>query len=169
MSRTPPQPSSAPATVAPMSTSDEARAFKELNEEWIVRLFTLEDADRRSLDDPAGTIVAEGGQVLIASADGSVVGCVALVAAGDGVYELSKMTVAPSARGQGVGRLLIEAAIRYAESVDARSIFLGSSTKLANAVRLYETMGFQHVPSDRIGPMPYRRADIFMEYAVRPR
>jgi putative acetyltransferase len=160
---------SPPVSVAPMTTPAEARAFKELNEEWIRRLFTLEEADRRILDDPAGTIVAAGGQVLIATAGAEIVGCVALVPAGDDVYELSKMTVAPTARGRGVGRTLIAEAIGYAQEAGARTLFLGSSTKLANAVRLYESVGFQHVPLDQIGPMPYRRADVFMQYVIRPR
>ena len=45
----------------------------------------------------------------------------------------------------------------------AKSIFLGSSTKLPAAVHLYETLGFRHVDRDALGPMPYKRADIFMQ------
>ena len=156
----------AEVTVTPMAGGADAAAFKQLNEEWIARLFTLEPADRRILDNPQAEIVDQGGQVLIARSDGAIVGCVALVAACGGVFELSKMTVAPASRGLGIGRVIILAAIDYARTLGATSLFLGSSTKLANAVRLYEAMGFTHVPLDQLGPLPYRRADVFMRYVL---
>ncbi len=125
----------------------------------------VEPADRLILDNPQGEIIDRGGQVLIARA-GEIVGCVALVAAGGGVFELSKMTVAPSYRGLGIGRAIIVAAIDYAQTLGATSLFLGSSTKLATAVRLYESVGFSHVPLDQLGPLPYQRADVFMRYVL---
>ena len=45
----------------------------------------------------------------------------------------------------------------------ARALFLGSSTKLPNAVHLYESVGFRHVPAESLPPMKYVRADVFME------
>jgi GNAT superfamily N-acetyltransferase len=124
--------------VSPLSCSTDARAFRELNEEWISKLFSLEDADRLILGDPEGEIIAKGGQVLLARINGVVVGCVALVAAGNGAFELSKMTVSPSMRGKGLGRAIVVAAIGKARELGACTLFLGSSTKLANAVRLYD-------------------------------
>jgi N-acetylglutamate synthase-like GNAT family acetyltransferase len=97
---------------------------------------------------------------------GVVIGCVALVAAGHGVFELSKMTVAPSFRGNGIGRAIVLAAIAQARKLGASTLFLGSSTKLANAVSLYESVGFRHVPLEELGPPPYRRADVFMKYEL---
>jgi GNAT superfamily N-acetyltransferase len=85
---------------------------------------------------------------------------------GDSVYELSKMAVTPQLRGAGIGRALLLHAIQQARSIGARSLFLGSSTKLANAVRLYESVGFQHVLPERLPPLPYTRADVFMELVL---
>lgn len=150
-----------------MSGPADARAFKELNEEWIVELFTLEPADSVKLDNPEREIVAKGGHVLIARDGEDIVGCVALVAEGDGVFELSKMAVARNRRGRGLGRIILREAIDYARRRHATTLFLGSSTKLADAVHLYESIGFVHVPSDQIGPMPYERADVFMRYELR--
>jgi hypothetical protein len=45
-------------------------------------------------------------------------------------------------------------------------LFLGSNAKLENAVHLYESIGFRHVPPERIPPMPYTRANVFMEMAL---
>ncbi|BCK58117.1 GNAT family N-acetyltransferase [Nocardia wallacei] len=150
--------------VEPMSGPADARAFKDLNEAWIVELFALEPADSVKLDNPEREIVGKGGQVLIARDGDEIVGCVALVPEGDGVFELSKMAVARQRRGRGLGRIILRAAIDYARRGGATTLFLGSNAKLADAVHLYESVGFVHVPSDRIGPMPYERADVFMRY-----
>ncbi|CAH1191252.1 MULTISPECIES: GNAT family N-acetyltransferase [Paenibacillus] len=150
-------------TITSMQTPEEARAFKTLNEEWIARIFAVEEADLVILDNPVENIVDRGGDVLIARDGDSIVGCVALVPTGAGVFELSKMSVAPEMRGRGYGRKIIQAAINRARGLGATSLFLGSSTKLPNAVHLYESVGFKHVPVEQIGPMPYVRADVFME------
>jgi putative acetyltransferase len=151
-------------TIGSIRTPEDAAAFARLNEAWISDLFTLEDKDRETLADPWGRYVEPGGDVLIArDGEDRVIGCVALEPAGDGVFELSKMTVAPIARGQGIGRRLMEAAIDRARALGATSLFLGSNRRLVPAVALYESTGFRHVPRERIGDMPYTRADVFME------
>jgi putative acetyltransferase len=45
-------------------------------------------------------------------------------------------------------------------------LFLGSNSKLENAVHLYESVGFQHVPPERLPPNPYTRANVFMEMSL---
>jgi N-acetylglutamate synthase-like GNAT family acetyltransferase len=72
------------------------------------------------------------------------------------------MAVSPRLRGLGVGRRLLEHTIAEARALGAKSLFLGSSKKLKNAVHLYESVGFRHVAPDEIPPMPYTRADVFM-------
>ncbi|MCU1444998.1 GNAT family N-acetyltransferase [Cryobacterium sp.] len=155
--------------IEPMASAADTRAFRELNEEWITALFTLEAADRALLDNPADAIVGRGGQVLIARAGADRVGCVAVVPTGNGVFELSKMAVSPAERNRGTGRRLILAAIDMAAALGATTLFLGSSTRLPSAVHLYESVGFSHVPAERIGPMPYARADVFMELVLPAR
>ncbi|WP_263384729.1 GNAT family N-acetyltransferase [Granulicella arctica] len=139
------------------------RSFRTLNEEWITRFFTLEARDVETLGDPESLILGKGGQVFMVYADAEAVGCVALIPMNDGVYELSKMAVSPRLRGLGIGRRLIEYAIAQAKAMGVRSLFLGSNTKLANAVHLYESVGFRHVPVASLPPMAYGRADVFME------
>jgi len=152
-------------TIRPLDSAEDAVAFRSLNEEWIARHFVVEEQDRRQLDDPIAAYIATGGQILIAESGGSRVGCVALVPDGSGAYELSKMAVAPDQQGRGTGRRLLAAAIAYAREAGATSIFLGSSTKLANAVHLYEALGFQHVAPETLH-MPYARADVFIFLAL---
>lgn len=144
----------------------DGSAFRILNEEWITRYFALEEHDRQILNDPENVILRAGGQVFFGYLNSEAVACVALVPTGDGVYELSKMAVAPHLRGLGIGRRLLEHTIQQARLLGARSLFLGSNRKLANAVHLYESLGFRHVPPDRVPALQYSRANVFMEMTL---
>lgn len=147
--------------------SADAAAFRALNVEWIALHFALEAKDVTTLGDPEGTILRKGGRILVAeAAGGAVVGCVALIPMGGEVVELSKMAVAPEMRGRGLGRRLLEGAVAEARAMGARRMFLGSNTKLADAVHLYESAGFRHVERERLPEMPYTRANVFMEREV---
>jgi putative acetyltransferase len=158
------QPASPPAVeIRDFQPGDDAIAFRSLNEEWITRYFTLEPMDRENLNDPEGRILRKGGQIYMACFGRQAVGCVALIPMHDGVYELSKMAVAPEMRGLGIGRRLLEHAIAEAKRMGVRSLFLGSNSQLENAVHLYESVGFRHVPAENLPEMPYVRANVFME------
>ena len=146
-----------------LEIGEDGTAFRTLNEEWISRYFVLEPKDRETLGDPENTILRKGGRIFMVWAGGKVVGCVALIPMGNGVYELSKMAVSPAMRGQGIGRRLLEYAIGQAKAMGATSLFLGSNSVLKNAVHLYESVGFTHVPPEKLPPMHYARADVFME------
>ena len=117
--------------------------------------FDFEPKDRETIADLFGHYIEPGGDVLLARDDnGRAIGCVALEPTGDGVFELSKMAVAPDERGRGTGRRLMNAAIERARALGATSLFLGSNHRLEAAVGLYESAGFRHVARDRIGPLP---------------
>ena len=83
------------------------------------------------------------------------VGCVALIPIRDGIYELSKMAVSPHLGGRGIGRRLLLHAIAQAKGLGAKSLFLGSNTRLKNAVHLYASVGFRHVEPGMLPPVPY--------------
>ena len=146
-----------------LTPEDDATAFRTLNEEWITQYFTLEAKDRETLNNPVSSILLKGGHIFMAYAGAEAVGCVALIPMGDGVYELSKMAVSPHLRGRGLGRRLILHAIEQAKALGAKSLFLGSNTRLKDAVHLYESVGFRHVKPESLPSMPYSRADVFME------
>ncbi|AZP14997.1 GNAT family N-acetyltransferase [Streptomyces aquilus] len=152
--------------VSSIASPCDADAFRVLNEEWISRLFTLQEEDRAVLGDPFGRIVDLGGDVLLARERGSgaAVGCVALLAYPDAVFELAKMAVAPAARGRGIGRQLVAAAIDRAQALGAARLFLGTNSKLAPAIHLYEEAGFVRITRSRLPVADYyARADILME------
>ena len=152
--------------IRPLEIGEDGTAFRLLNEEWIARYFVLEKKDCETLGDPENTILRKGGKVFMAYSGGDAVGCVALIPMGDGVYELSKMAVAPRMRGRGIGRRVLEHAIAQARELGARSLFLGSNSVLKNAVHLYESIGFLHVPSGDLPEMHYARADVFMRMTL---
>lgn len=135
-------------------------AFYRLNAEWIRRFFHLEEVDHQVLSDPEGTILAGGGAVFFALSGERVVGTCALMPTEPGVFELTKMAVDPSAQGLGIGRKLIEHAIAAYQRMDARMLFLETNSRLAPAIRLYETSGFVHTPKPE--PSHYQRADVYM-------
>ena len=142
---------------------DDVSAFRTLNEEWIVRFFALEEEDRKLLGDPENTILRRGGHIFMAWRGEESVGCLALLPAEDGIYELSKMAVLPGLRNQGIGHQLLAHAIREARLLGAVSLFLASNAKLKNAIHLYEAAGFVHVPRAELRPLPYARANVFMK------
>ena len=136
--------------------------FATLNLEWLQRWFVVEPFDREVLGNPEHYILADGGRILFAvDAADRALGTVALMHAGDGVYELTKMAVAPDARGGGIGRLLMDEALRLYRSLGAQELYLESSSKLAPALALYESVGFRHHPAPRLGSH-YARADVHM-------
>lgn len=158
------QPRSSPEIeIRSLQRGGDGSAFRRLNEEWITRYFTLEKKDREQLEDPENQILRKNGYIFMAYFSGEAVGCVALVPVIDGIYEVSKMAVAPELRGLGIGRKLLQHVIAQASAMGVKRLILGSSTKLKSAVHLYESMGFRHVPPESMPPMPYERANVFME------
>ncbi|MCY1694478.1 GNAT family N-acetyltransferase [Curtobacterium sp. SL109] len=155
-------PDTASVIIDDLRTPADADAFRTLNEAWITRFFTLEDADRAILGDPAGCIIEPGGAVFIARLGDEVVGCVGIAPEGEGVFELVKMAVSAEHQGHGTGRRLIRAAIDRARALGAQRITLETNSALASAVHLYETSGFRHLTADERHPSPYVRADVAM-------
>ncbi len=104
-----------------------------------------------------------GGRILVAVADGTPIGCCALLAVEPGVYEVAKMAVTEEHRNQGIGRRILQEVVGLARSLGARRLHLETNSRLTNAIHLYESLGFRHIPSDRVRPSPYARANVFME------
>ena len=115
------------------------------------------------LGDPQTHIIQAGGHIFIAELDGTVVGCCALIPAAPGHMLLGKMAVSTAHRNLGIGRKLLAHTIAEARSLGLRLITLETNHILTNAIHLYASLGFNHVPPHRIAPSHYSRADIFME------
>ncbi len=141
---------------------DEA-AFRALNEAWITRWFAIEPNDVSSLGDPQTYILGKGGRVFFAEADGDILGCCGLLPIAPNEYEVIKMAVSDHAQGRGIGRCVLQHTIGQAWGMGATRLYLETSHLLLPAIHLYEALGFQRLPADRVTPSPYTRADVFME------
>jgi GNAT superfamily N-acetyltransferase len=149
-------------TIREFQSGDET-SFRKLNEEWITRYFRIEPKDEEALLDPQSSILAAGGRIFFVVSEGECIGCCALLARGTDEFEVAKMAVAPAHQGSGVGRKLLEAVVDAARAAGTRRLYLETNRVLAPAIRLYQSIGFQHIPPSRVVPSPYARADIYME------
>ena len=156
-------PATGQVTIREFAPGDEL-AFRQLNEEWITRYFRIEAKDAEIINHPRENILAHGGRVFLAAIDGRPVGCCALIPTGSDEFEVAKMAVTADCQGLGIGRRLLGAVIEAARCGGARRLHLETNHILTPAIRLYESMGFRHVPAS---PSAYVRADVFMELLLR--
>ncbi len=138
-----------------------AAEFKRLNFEWLERFFRIEPIDEQVLSRPQD-IIRGGGAILLARRGREIVGTCALVNAGDGRYEFTKMAVTADCQGLGIGRQLLEAGIDAYTALKGRELFLETNSVLKPAIKLYESAGFVHAPPPHASG--YERANVYMVY-----
>jgi GNAT superfamily N-acetyltransferase len=95
------------------------------------------------------------GVFLVAYQEGTAVGCGALRLLDAETAELKRMYVSPAARGQGVGRRLVQALETEARALGVRRLVLETGTRQTAAVALYRSAGYQPIP-------------LFGEYCLSP-
>ncbi len=125
-------------------TAEVSRALiSDLNAE-LSALYPEPGATHFALD-PAE--VSEGrGAFLILSRGDTPVGCGAVRLLDAETGELKRMYVAPAARGEGLGRRLVEALEAEARALGARRLVLETGTRQIAAIALYERTGFRPIP-----------------------
>lgn len=127
------------------STSAEAQ--------WCLRQYFLELDERfeggfdvsLSISASAQEIAPPKGQFLMARLDGEPIGCGALKMGGKRIGEIKRMWVAPSARGLGVSRRLLESLESHAKKSKMRVLRLETNRTLTEAQGLYRSAGYQQV------------------------
>jgi ribosomal protein S18 acetylase RimI-like enzyme len=93
------------------------------------------------------------GRVFVAEDEGRVVGVVVFLPpgaarwAGEDEAALTRLVVATTARGRGVGRALAERCGEEAEAAGAKAIVLWSRPYQTPAHRLYESLGYRYEPA----------------------
>lgn len=132
---------------------------KKLNYEWLEKYFRVEPGDEKSLSDPEAEIIAKGGLIYFVRVNNKIVGTASLLQKQPGIFELGKMAVTEAAKGQGIGKKLIEFCILMAKQRAAVMLILYSNTRLANAIHLYRQYGFEET---ELETGLYERADIKM-------
>ena len=116
--------------------------FKSLNSEWLSKYFSITKEDKEFLSNPA-RIIKDGGVILFAKLNGSVIGTGSLIKHDNSTYEMAKMAVEPNVRRQQAGKKLALALIENCKKLKAKKLYLLTSPKLKAAVNLYHQMGFK--------------------------
>jgi amino-acid N-acetyltransferase len=81
----------------------------------------------------------------VAEMEGSVVGCCALEVVWSDLAEIKSLAVAESAKGKGVGRMLVTAAVQQAGQMCIEKVFA-----LTLDPQFFEKLGFERVDTDKL-------------------
>jgi len=90
---------------------------------------------------------APAGEFFVAYLDGEAIGCGGVKHHVDQPAEIKRMWIAPSARGVGLGRRLLEKLEASARAGGARVARIETSAVLAEALCLYRSSGWIEVPA----------------------
>ncbi len=101
-----------------------------------------------------------GGCLLLAMEGVLPAGCVALRGLDQGTCEMKRLYVMPEYRRQRLGRRLVEELSRRAARLGYGRMLLDTLLEMAEAIRLYRTLGF--VETDRYWDNPIKRT-IYLE------
>lgn len=144
-------------TIRPAETDSDYEVAKSLiieytkwlDEDFCTHRFDEEMADIRSMYGPP-----EGTLLLAIDDGGEAVGCIGYRKLAEGVCEMKRLYVVPSARGQQVGRKLVLMLLDCARDAGYRQMQLDTLPKLATAIALYREIGFVEIEPYYYNPIP---------------
>jgi ribosomal protein S18 acetylase RimI-like enzyme len=154
--------SSAPHPEIVPFSAERAPYFDRFNRAWIEAFFWVEPFDHELLTDPVRHIIAPGGEIWFAELNGEVAGTAALLHGADGIFEFSKLGLAPHAKGRGIGRMLLRHCVARARERGAQALRIFTHSSLATACALYRAEGFVDVPLSEAERSRYARADTLL-------
>ncbi len=115
------------------------------------------------LQDIPGFYQARSGNFWVASADGRIVGTIALLDIGSQQAALRKLFVHRDFRGPALGtaQRLLGTLLGWARDREIREIFLGTTAKFLAAQRFYEKSGFTEIMRSALPPaFPIMTVDV---------
>ncbi|MBU3012051.1 GNAT family N-acetyltransferase [Polaribacter vadi] len=139
------------------------KEFRELNLHWLKKFELYEKADDYLLDNPE-EFIKNGATIFLAHLDNNLVGTICLNPLNNTTYEILKFAVSDGYKRLGIGNKLLQIGINLCKQNKAETIFLESSSKLQNALKLYEKYGFEHV---EVKETHFVTADIKMELKLK--
>jgi carbonic anhydrase len=137
-----------PVLVRTASDLDEVRALFQEYADSLPFALDFQGFDRELAELP-GAYAAPRGALLLVRGEG----CVGLRPLDGGACEMKRLYVRPSARGRGVGRLLVEAVVAEARRLGYARMRLDTTPGMERAQALYEQLGFGEIEPYRVNPV----------------
>lgn len=101
-----------------------------------------------------GKYAAPDGRLFLLWKGGAVVGCAALRKVAGSICEMKRVYIRPAARGEGLGRRLIESILVEAREAGYSRICLDVLPEFFAAQGIYESLGFRPAPPITFNPVP---------------
>lgn len=121
------------------------RYFYDINQEWVSKMFIMEEIDEAVLGNPDKFIISNGGYIwFVSHPDFGIVGTCALMKVSQTDYELTKMGVFQKARGLKAGEFLLKHVINFVRENRIPKCFLLTNKDCEAAIHLYLKNGFEH-------------------------
>jgi len=142
--------------VVPARTTEDLSRARALFEEYASSLhfdLDFQDFGKELAGLPGGYAPPEG-RLLLAWVQEQVAGCVALRKIDREVCEMKRLYVRPAFRRLGMGRVLALAIIQEARKIGYSRMRLDTVPSMKDAQVLYESLGFQKIPSYCHNPVP---------------
>jgi putative acetyltransferase len=111
-----------------------------------------------------GAYAAPRGRLLLASAEGTSSGCVALRPVDEQACEMKRLFVRPERQRFGLGRMLAARVIDEARVIGYSKILLDTLPCMHGALRLYQSFGFVRRPPYFQSPV---EGNVFMELQLK--
>jgi GNAT superfamily N-acetyltransferase len=119
--------------------------FFDGDRETLRTLFRMADDSDQEIDRYLLT-----GDILIAVEDGALVGHLLLAdSQADGTVELKSMAVTDTRRGHGIGRALVEEAVRRSRARGARRLIVATAAADTGNLRFYQRLNFRMLRIER--------------------
>ena len=108
------------------------------------------------------------GRLLLAYDNSFVAGVACVRTIGPQIAEIKRMYVRPTFRRRGIGRILVDAAIKEMRTAGYSTLRLDSARFMTDAHALYRSAGFHEIPPYKESeiPEPYQPYWVFMELSL---